>query len=506
MSQTLNLPIVAVTLMEDRANVRRTARLDLEEGSYRFTVEGVSPVIADKTLHGKAELEGVKVLDLQVRRRSRASDERPDAETQALHDRVRAQSDLLQTRSREVNRLSQALAEHARLAAQWSAEVSRDTGAGMADPKRWEGDWAKLRERLATLSERTSQARRAYDEEQTLWRDLVAQQQARQNPSVDMAAALELTLVVEKAASFDLAVEYCVPNACWRPYHVAEWEGDKLRFRSQACLWQNTGEDWDEAALSFSTERATLGTEHPALRAETLNLTPKQKRTVVTAREESVRTVEERASGVPGIDAGGETLRFTAEQPVTVPSDGRPHRVPLFEFEAPAREQRLLMGELRREVFVQTRLENLSKGPILAGPVDLIKSCGLVGRGYLEYAAVGQTFAVDWGPHPELRCHRQQHTMAEEKTLISGWISKEVKVELHLSNLGPHTQQVEVRERLPVSELKSVKIEQDLAQTTDRLAHDKNGFLNFPVELIPYGRKTLTLAYTVSRKKDVEGL
>jgi uncharacterized protein (TIGR02231 family) len=288
---------------------------------------------------------------------------------------------------------------------------------------------------------------------------------------------------------------------------VAEWSGDgNLRFSSQACLWQNTGESWNDVSLSFSTERATLGTEPPELQGELLYLQPKQKKTVVSTREESVLHVEERVSGVPGIDAGGDTLRYTSPELVTVPSDGRPHRVPLFEFEAPLREEKVLMSELSREVFVRTKLENLAQGPILAGPVDLIKSCGLVGRGYLEFAAAGQTFSVGWGPDPELRCHRETQTSADEKSTLSGWRTKEHEVEVHLSNLGRYSQTVEVLERVPVSELKSVKVEQDLAKTTDKTSHDKDGFLRFSVELPPFGRKTITVAYLLSRKKDVEGL
>lgn len=503
----LELPIVAATLLEDRANVRRSATVQLEAGSHRFAVSAVSPIIADKSLQGKVSGAQGKVLDLQVTRRPRLSDDRPDPESQRLWQRVEDQREVVDALHRELLRLSATIAHYEALAVQWGQEMALDSSFAKADAERWKADWSALENRLSEVTGRHTEGKIRWQEQHDLLSDLTKQFHLLETPRGTIEATLELTVIMAESGQVELAVEYCVPNACWRPYHVAEWTHDgSLHFSSQACVWQNTGESWNDVSLSFSTERATLGTEPPELRGELLYLQPKQKKIVVTAREESVLHVEERVSGVPGIDAGGDTLRYTSPEVVTVPSDGRPHRVPLFAFEAPLREEKVLMSELSPEVFVRTKLENLAKGPILAGPVDLIKSCGLVGRGYLEFAAAGQTFSVGWGPHPELRCHRETQTSADEKSTLSGWRTKEHEVEVHLSNLGPHLQTVEVLERVPVSELKSVKVEHDLAKTTDKVSHDKDGFLRFPVELPPFGRKTITVAYLLSRKKDVEGL
>lgn len=506
MSRPLELPITAVTLMEDRANVRRVASLSLEAGSHRFTVAAVSPIISDKTLHGKLTGASGKILDLQVVRRPRQPSRQPDAKTQEAWRRVEQQKEVLAASERERERLATTHQHFNALAVQWGQEMALDASFAKVEPERWKDDWRALKDRVEELARRHTEAHLQCQREGRLLEDLTRQFHLLQNPSAEIEAHLELILVMEQGGEVELRVEYCVPNACWRPYHLAEWSGAQVRFRTGACLWQNTGEAWENVALSFSTERSTLGTEPPELRAELLDLQVKQKRTTVTTREQSVHHLEERMNGVPGIDAGGETLRFAPAETFSLPSDGRPHRVPLSTFEAPAREERVLMGELQREVLVRTRLENASGGPILSGPVDLIKECGLVGRGYLEYAAPGETFTVGWGPHPELRCFREDKSGAEEKSVLSGWRTREHYVEIHLSNLGPHSQSLEVLERLPVSELKSVKVEQELARTTDRVVQDSNGFLRFRVELPPFGRKTVTVGYLLSLRGDVDGL
>lgn len=506
MSQPLSLPITAVTLMEDRANIRRVASLSLEAGSHRFLVCGVSPIISDKTLHGRLRGAEGKILDLRVIRRPRQSSERPDSSSQEAWRRVEQQRESVASAERERERLANTHLHYNALAAQWSQETALDASFAKVEPERWKTDWQALKDQVAELVERRNQADHRCQRERQLLEDVTRQYQLLQSPSGEIEANLELTVVMEQGGEVEISVEYCVANACWRPHHVAEWSGARVQFRAGACVWQNTGEAWDGITLFFSTERSTLGTEPPGLQGDLLYTQPKQKRTTVVAREQSVHHLEERMSGVPGIDSGGETLRFAPSGTFSLPSDGRPHQVPLTTFEAPAREERVLMGELRREIFVRTKLENASGGPVLAGPVDLIKECGLVGRGYLEYAAPGETFGVSWGPHPELRCFREDKSGPEEKSALSGWRTREHYVEIHLSNLGPDTQSVEVLERLPVSELKGVKVEQDLAKTTDRVAQDNNGFVRFPVQLPPFGRKTITVGYLLSRRGDVDGL
>lgn len=505
MNPVFELPITAVTLTEDRANVRRQASLELPAGTSRLKVPGVSPIICDKTLHG-AILGAGKLLDLQVIRRPRRSSEQPNSHSQELWQRLERQKDLTASLQSEVAHWEALQARYLALGSQWCKEMALDASFVKADPQRWQADWKLIKERLLEISERGAELRASLERASRLHSDLAQQYEALTTPGSLVEAELELTLVIEQAGTVELAVEYVLANACWRPYHVAEWSQDRLTFRSLACLWQNTGEDWNDVSLSFSTERAALGTEPPELREERLVLRPKSRKTVVATREESVHQHEQRVSDVPGIDAGGASLRFASPQKASVPSDGRPQRVPLFEFEVQTREERVLMSELCREVLVRTRCQNVGPHPILAGPVDLIKSCGLVGRGYLPYTAPAETFTLGWGSHPELRCVRQDKSSAEEKSTLSGWRSKELHTEIHLSNLGPNSVSLDVLERIPVSELKTVKVEQDLARTTDRVAHDKDGFLKFQVQLPPFGRKTVSVAYLLSRKKDVEGL
>ena len=125
-------------------------------------------------------------------------------------------------------------------------------------------------------------------------------------------------------------------------------EGERVRWTAQACVWQNTGEDWDKAQLHFSTQRPSLGVEPPALRTDRLAVRRKREVLQVQTRQQKVeRAGLGRGDGsggapaepeVPGIDDGGEVLTLPGQHPVTVPSDGRPTRVDPDEIRAKAAE------------------------------------------------------------------------------------------------------------------------------------------------------------------------
>src|SRR5690606_3588459 len=120
----------------------------------------------------------------------------------------------------------------------------------------------------------------------------------------------------------------------------------------------------------------------------------------------------------------------------TIPSDGRPHRVAIFEFEAPAETALVCMPERLAAVTLRSRQVNAASKPLLAGPVDLIRRSGLVGRTSILYIAPGERFELGWGPDPSLRVSRTCEELEFERKLMSSWTRRPRRIEIKLSNLA----------------------------------------------------------------------
>jgi uncharacterized protein (TIGR02231 family) len=265
----------------------------------------------------------------------------------------------------------------------------------------------------------------------------------------------------------------------------------------------------------MSTERASLGLEPPMLHSDVLAVQKKAKAVIVEARDQAIETAGlgegegagvVRAAGVPGIDDGGETRTMAAPRPVSIPSDGRPHRVPLWAFETAAQTELVLMAEIAAAVVTRSTSTNASEHPILAGPVDLVRDAGFVGRTSVLFVAPGEKLELGWGPVGALRVQREIETLKQESSILGNWVTAAHDVKVRISNLGAAPKRVRVVERVPVSEVEKVQIAVERESTTGGKQPDADGMLTWDLPVPGDGHETVTLRVVVKKHADVQGV
>ncbi len=485
--QELYAPIGRVIVAEDRAFVRRQAQLELIPGRSRYRLSGVSPVIVDKSLavflDGQAQLISTQVV------RSKVSIQ-PEA---TLMDAPAAEAD-----NGEAGLLQSELHAADALYHELLVVIAEQAAWGHAEPQQWE---YQLQEILN-------------------WKDELEQRQLAQMPAPppvqpytfpELSEPRRLTEVLIDLDSpaggpLRLTLEYCVPLAAWRPYHQAEFLGDRVHFSAQGCIWQNTGEDWNEVELVLSTERQSLGALPPPVPQDYLNTRKRSTEILLQEREVSIEELLDGGPSpeIPGIDDGGQVFSAPVAGRCSVPSDGYAVRVPLFEFSGPTAMENLLMAEVNPQVVQLTRLSNGAAWPILAGPVDLLREAGWVGRARLGLVSPGQSFQLGWGPQTSLRAVRsEEQGKLEKDDLLGGWMRQRTQTTVILSNLSARTQILEVIERIPVSEIKQVEISADIKSMQPPTRPDENGFLKWTLELGPRSKTVIEAAYWTRRRKEV---
>jgi uncharacterized protein (TIGR02231 family) len=529
-------PIDQVTVLEDRAIVTRTALVPPGHGAFRLVIEPVSPLLVDKSL--RAQAPGVRIFDVRCVRslspwRQAGAEEftggHPGHEAAALTAAVARASRELELARADAGAARDELAAHLSLRrAEWEALAAAaargETCPEAAAEFAVHDDAAKETvERIAEVDELVADRELALSDANRLL--ALAERRA----GVE-TARLEIEGVIAEATSGELAelcLEYQVPAAAWRPFHRAQLEDAQLTWEQGACLWQRSGEDWENVTLVLSAERPSLGVEPPPLGDDELDVRTKPAHTAVQAREQEIERVGLGDSGaarpsVMGIDDGGLGLTLRPDARCTIRCDGRPHRVALESFPAEA-ETTYVVTPLRSALcHVRTRFANLGASPILAGPVDLIHRSGMIGRTEIDFVSVSERAELGFGTAPEIRAHREQHEDQEEASLLGGWSTKTVRVVIRLSNLGTTARAVTVCDRVPVSEVEQVVItvsapeayllerqrrrgEPEIPQITARTI-DANGLVTWAVPLPPRGRAAVTLEYRVKSQRGVTGL
>lgn len=151
---------------------------------------------------------------------------------------------------------------------------------------------------------------------------------------------------------------------------------------------------------------------------------------------------------------------FTAQHPVSLPSDGKDHLVPLSRSEAETSPRYLAVPRESRELFRVLELHNPMDAPILPAPMDVY-----IGEAYQLTADVAVTpprGQLELGLGVESSLELARNVRFEEQTtgLIRGSLGLVHEISLELRNHLPHPAQVEIRERIPVpSEAHKDKLE-----------------------------------------------
>ncbi|QRN94882.1 mucoidy inhibitor MuiA family protein [Archangium violaceum] len=517
MSTPIHLPVIKVTVLEDRALVERGGDVVLPAGPQRLRVEGLSPLAVDRSL--QAQLTGGTVAQARV---SRIWKEKPregarERKTE-LRRRVedleaewkRAQADMQRLRARlEVVNVAHEDVLRA------IAELS---GVGRAKPESWHEQLETVRKESASTEEALRQSRKHV--EVTRQRLVEAQATLAQGelPEPQLLTSAELEANHPSGGTVSLRVTYLVPCAVWRPAYRATLapseNGETVALECEAVVWQRTEEEWKDVELLFSTSRPTLGASPPRLVEDWLRLRDKseqEKHTVeVSVREEVIQTTGEggasQTESMPGLDDGGEALTLRAPHRVTVPCDGEPHRVPLFQFRAPATSELIGYPEHSPLVHRVARFDNTGPSVLLAGPVDLVRSSGYVGRAQLKFTGVGERLKLGFGSEDTLRVARLVDSKQDTQR-ITGRRTRTHQVKLFLSNTGTRSEKVVLEERMPVSEVEAVEVKLLQDQTKPAPAKvSEDGIVRFELATPPRSQQELAFAYSVASSAKVAGL
>ncbi len=504
------MKLTHVIVMEDRAQVERRGTLSLAGGITTVELPGFPLVAVDRSLTVEATGATVHEARLVRRWKQKAKGGLP-VDASELRRRVQELVDRQYGHDSDAYRLSTRRDGLTQTRQTLLQSIGERAGYGEADAAAWERQLDALSTQQRENDEALRVAQAAVD---AVKRELSASRQAlavAEERQEDLECLLSLT--VEGQGEVAVRVSYLVPCAVWRPAYRATLSGDEVLFESEAVVWQRTGEAWPEVQLQFSTARPTLGTTPPSLHDDWLALRQKttiEKRVVdVSVREQEIQTAGETSVSVPelpGLDDGGEARLLSAPGKSTVPSDGQPHRVPLGTFTAKAAIELVCPPEFSPLAFTVVRVPNEGGSVLLAGPVDLIRSAGFVGRSQVSFTAPGETLKLSFGSEDGVRVTRVVEEKLDEARLTGRRTTKKT-VTLHVSNASTTPRKLLLEERVFVSEVKEVEV-QVLQKECDPAPSpvSKDGIARLEVALAANATKKVKFVWEVSAAGKVAGL
>lgn len=532
--------ISAVTVFGDRAEVTRSAKVELKPGSQQVRFKGIPEALFRDSL----QLKTAGPLILQdIRLDTVYLDEVADATARKLHDEM----ELLLGQRREVSLATARIDKQAKaLESIWSGLTSRGEGvAPVMDPAQWSvmldfqsKRLAELDEKRLALEMRASELSRQISELQ----EKINQYQASgKRTRTDVIAVLES----QSAGEFPLALTYQTRGARWAPnYQIrADSKDDTVQVSYRAEVVQNTGEDWSDVALSLSTAQPHIEGQAPELEPWWVSFyqpSVKRSRAYSIMMEEAPARpmegqVEMNYAGVdslssadlakfdrdslstainrlPSISEGVTATTFQVPAKISVPASSDPVICTLLQFQSQAEFRHTAVPKLSSHVYLKAEIENETDGQLLPGPANIFIDGNYVGQAAFKLVAPGEEFWVDLGVDPAVTVERKQLEGEEgDVGMFSGDKRVVRNFEFVIKNNRRQPVELALWDQLPMTNSDDIEIEllmPKISSEGGKITMNDEKAIEWLLELRPGEERKMPFRYAVQYPKDklVSGL
>jgi uncharacterized protein (TIGR02231 family) len=478
----------AVVVFSDRAVVHRVLSLRLERpsGVLRFHSLPVTLVRDSVRASGK----GMGITGVAVRPTPPTSDQEWLTDplklaVDAIDQKIRIERDRQATYAEQLRLLGS-------LGGLTTAQSDRELRLGIVKTEGWKAAVEFLEEkreaynakiRATTLALEKLQHQR--DEAQN---KLSAAMLARRGSPIEV----EVSYTGRVGANAEVTLEYAVTNVSWTPLYDLHGsaEGGAFQLVSNANIRQASGETWENARVTLSTARPSVGTAPGVLqpwRVAQRSLAPPTR----GAQHRGYGT--ESDVGGASTDASGAlastTMTVMLPTRETIASDNSDHRVTLRMSKLHGSLVHVAIPSLTPQVFLRAQLNNGSGMPLLGGSVSVFLDGNFVGiAAFSHLAAAGEDFHIYLGPDQRLQVKR---TLLRGDVEGSGIFTKKVTVtnrwQIEIANYSGRTRQVVVQDQYPVSADPSIETKLVGTSPTPE-QRDANGMLTWKRD-VPQGKR-----------------
>lgn len=530
--------VAAATIYTDRALVSRIGQVKIPAGAHTIIVENM-PAGFDE---GSLRVEGsgtatVKIGAVEVKRIYLA-------ELVQVAERERAK--LLQAKQDEKSMLTAEIkaleirAAFIERVANNGANNQQPDGSGSKldfTPDKWLQAWKVLQDGM-TETQKALVAKqiavRQTDEDIAKLQKDYQQVQTAQRERRDVHIRVE----AKEDADFDLIMKYQTPGVYWRPVYDARLDTGKgeITLEQYGQVGQNTGEEWQDVALTLSTARPELGTEMPRLTPWYLNTIREvysqnlqMAGRFADARMKSQNMAAPAAATLEVAEADGvrkeadvlHQAEMDATQAVTTDYSAEfkvPGKVALKSVNAPTKffvGKQVLKAALHVEAtprlgpqaYLFAKVQNTEKFPIIPGAVAKYRDGAFMGNAAMSLLRPGETLGLSFGLDDRVKVEYQKTSQSQDNPALMfvGDVTVERAYQTKLRNLHDKPISITVFDQYPIAADPDIKTELLESKTTQGFAPDpdkRQGVIQWQATYQPQEEKAFDLAFRVKYPKN----
>ncbi len=509
----LDSVITSVIVFSDRAQVTRSAELTLAQGDYVLVFD--MPDSMDlKSVRASGSGNGrIKDVSLITKFVTEISDDR----IKALY----AEKEKMESELKDDDLKTARINNEVDFLQKMKGKVTGENNTQLAVEK-WTALIAFYRTRLDSLD----REKQAAEQEQKSIRGKLDKINSKIQDSNAMLGKskkqVEILFYCGGGGKNTIRLSYIVYNAGWLPVYDLRVDKDekKVSLSYFGMIRQNTGENWDNTAISLSTAKPYAGGNQPELSAwyidearrypEISSLEEKSEAPKKSGmKDEITRDYKEQAPIInegAQVDTGATSVDFQIGGRSTIDSDNVPHKLGILETAFDAAFHYSAVPKLSPYAYLKAGTTNITEYPFLPGEAGIYSDNSFVSTSRLELVAPGEEFRMFLGIDEAIRI---RHNLVKREKMKSGFLANNVKYRYEyltfIKNNRRDSVELTLYDQIPIAlnaEIKVELLEPELKNTTNvKLNENKTLEWNFSIR--PGQELSVPLIFTVEHPENM---
>lgn len=302
--------------------------------------------------------------------------------------------------------------------------------------------------------------------------EIIIQRLENNHPTLsNINAQGEIVLKVNSSRPINSSIEltYFTPLASWAPeYDLSLQEyNQSMSIHFNALLYQNTGINWEEVSLIFSTGRPASFVHLPNLNPWFLNFTNPQleRQAIAYAADMNVanmaskeRNINESAPMIT-FEEGSMNNEYVVGGKVDVMSAPSSQTIAITQENIATRYEYVLMPQMAQQVYLVALVYSEKNNELLPGTANILKDRQYLGQTYFNPHQLKDTIQLGVGVEERIIVQRTKLKDFLTSRAMGNKQTQQYEYKISLENLKSEAVTVKVEERIPLSGDKNIEID-----------------------------------------------
>ena len=497
-----------VTMFPDRAQVYHQGSADLSAGKTILKVKGLSPSL----IQGTIQVEGKgNFMIMAVNPKVNYLENTPESEEiKELRKRIEKLSESIENENTAIGVLKEkeAFLSANRIITGGSKSISSSEFKILTDQY-----VAGIESVRLGIQKRTRLIKDLQSEKQKLENQVAGKINRNKMPSAEVF----ITVMADRAARADISLNYLVTNAGWYPsYDIRVSNPDSpVTIYYKANVYQNTGVDWEDVKLSFSSASPSVSGIMPSLNPWYINFpqplmirgissasAPKASRMKAEIAElDMMEETEEMYMAPPvTISTQGTNFSFDLDINQKIPSTGEASLIELQRLEADAVYKYISIPKLKQKAFLTAGIADWESLNLLDGKANIYFGNMFTGETYISRSQLTDTLSVSLGRDESITIKREKRTDFTSTRMIGANRVDTRSFKITVRNNRQNRINLVVSDQVPISQNNQIEVEAD--EISGASYNEINGELKWILDLNPNESRELILTYRVKYPKN----